>query len=332
MSSFSCVEVKVGEKALDFRHIDHKNQLACDSSESLSSQGSNHSSNCNMKGTPSPSTTDEVSDSHLSADSPSSGAEMKSEDSSSDGNEAAALLRDSSSDTNEAAALCVSMKKARHYQQVGVSRQIPAVNHAMLDIAPLDHVQAIFKERGWPFKSFQTLDTIWLKQKSEGVSWVRNEKSYSYIIDCVTRGDLGQLTALLNAGLSVDSHNCSGHSLLHKACRNGNISMVKLLLSRSAKVKVCDDCGKTPLHDACWAASPSPVVLDMLLTKEPSLICSKDKHNATPMEYVHRNNWREVNMFLCHVKDKYWPFRDSIWCHNLPFKSFSDMSHKRPGE
>ena len=52
-------------------------------------------------------------------------------------------------------------------------------------------------------------------------------------------------------GCHVMASNKAGHTLLHCACRLGDEEAVQLLLERGADQASCDECGKTPLHDAC---------------------------------------------------------------------------------
>ena len=51
----------------------------------------------------------------------------------------------------------------------------------------------------------------------------------------------------------MDCFNRFGESLLNIACRRGFEDIVAYLLEQeSVSVRHCDDCGRTPLHDACW--------------------------------------------------------------------------------
>lgn len=40
--------------------------------------------------------------------------------------------------------------------------------------------------------------------------------------------------------------------LLHRACRQPNPRIVRLLIDHGACVRCADDSGKTPMHDLCW--------------------------------------------------------------------------------
>ena len=56
---------------------------------------------------------------------------------------------------------------------------------------------------------------------------------------------------------------------------------VKLLLGQNVKVDVCDHLGKTLLHHACRENQPN--TLQILLSRCPQLVSSKDKNGDTPL-------------------------------------------------
>lgn len=92
-------------------------------------------------------------------------------------------------------------------------------------------------------------------------------------------------------------------------CRQRNHEMLGLLLEAGCSVQVCDDFGRTPLHDACWTSSPNFELISMLLDQDPWLLCLQDCRGSTPLGYVkdhsHYRLWIE---YLDQVADKYWPF------------------------
>lgn len=59
------------------------------------------------------------------------------------------------------------------------------------------------------------------------------------------RRDIVEL--LLNSGYAVDTKDAYTHTALHEAVQRGNISMVKLLLSRNANPNIMDKCGQIVL-------------------------------------------------------------------------------------
>lgn len=55
--------------------------------------------------------------------------------------------------------------------------------------------------------------------------------------------------------------------MLHRACRLGSHNVVRELLIAGAEPRLCDDDGKTVLHDACWSSKPNFEVIRMLLDR-----------------------------------------------------------------
>lgn len=95
------------------------------------------------------------------------------------------------------------------------------------------------------------------------------------------------------------SCNRFGESILHMACRRGLTKVVKFLLSdESQSIRVRDDYGRTPLHDACWNRHPKPEIIDMLLKREPALLLVTDKRGFTPFQYARREHWSFWRQFL----------------------------------
>lgn len=88
-----------------------------------------------------------------------------------------------------------------------------------------------------------------------------------------------------------------GESLLHLACRRGRTEMVRFLVeeletpgadycSPRTVLTVRDDCGKTPLHDACWTPSPNPELVALILKHCPEQVLARDVRGNTPFDYV----------------------------------------------
>lgn len=108
--------------------------------------------------------------------------------------------------------------------------------------------------------------------------------------------------------LNPNACNKFGESVVHVVCRRGNHSILALLLEAGCSVQICDDFGRTPLHDACWTSQPNFELISMLLDKDPWLLSLKDQRGTTPLGYVkydsHCRLWIE---YLKEVADKYWP-------------------------
>ena len=104
--------------------------------------------------------------------------------------------------------------------------------------------------------------------------------------------NIDALRLLKKKGSSFNGCNRHGESFLHLACRRGFTDIVSFLINEgNASVRVRDDFGRTPLHDACWATSPNFELFEMLLDKEPHLLLMKDVRGHSPLDYVRKEHW-----------------------------------------
>jgi len=107
------------------------------------------------------------------------------------------------------------------------------------------------------------------------------------VAKAIRRADLCALKALRKQGAKLNGCNKQGESSIHLACRIGNLSVLKFLVNiASVSVRVRDDQGKTPLHDACWTASPNFQVIHFILNQAPELLFLTDHRGYTALHYV----------------------------------------------
>jgi ankyrin repeat protein len=137
------------------------------------------------------------------------------------------------------------------------------------------------------------------------------QSSYSiHLINLVREENVYDFERIICAGLSANPCNQYGESLVHMVCRRGAAAFLKVLLENGCDVQVSDDMGRTPAHDACWAAKPYFGVVRMILEKDPFMFQLTDCRGATPLAYVPRKDWAAWLQFLEYVKDDFWPQRD----------------------
>lgn len=103
---------------------------------------------------------------------------------------------------------------------------------------------------------------------------------------------------------SVNCVNRFGESLLNLACRRGFKDVAEFLLSDEINldVRLKDDFGRTPLHDACWHPQPQLEICEWLLKRDPSLLLVTDKRGSTPFAYAraeHHATWRQFLFDNC---------------------------------
>jgi ankyrin repeat protein len=115
----------------------------------------------------------------------------------------------------------------------------------------------------------------------------------------VRDNDLEKLKELYASGVTLESCNRFGESLLHIACRRGNTRMVKFLVEEvKVSVHIADDMNRIPLHDACWASVPNFEIVELLLREAPEHALCPDKRGHTPFDYTRQPAWKEWVRFL----------------------------------
>lgn len=111
--------------------------------------------------------------------------------------------------------------------------------------------------------------------------------------------DVDTLKTLHAQGKSMNACNRFGESLLHMACRRGFVDLVEFLLETCGLgVRILDDCGRTPLHDACWNPTPQLEICKWVIERDPSLLLVKDKRGSTPFQYARPQDWPTWRQFL----------------------------------
>ena len=125
-------------------------------------------------------------------------------------------------------------------------------------------------------------------------------------LQAVRTSDLSKIKALHRQGRSMAACNIYSESMIHMACRRADLTTVNYVLSHGADLRGIDDFGRTPLHDACWRATPRFDIVTLLLDIDPDLILTVDIRGSTPLSYVRKEHWLQWCAFLFHQKDRYW--------------------------
>jgi Ankyrin repeats (3 copies) len=119
------------------------------------------------------------------------------------------------------------------------------------------------------------------------------------ILNAVRTQDIPALQLLAAQGRPMKCSNRFGESILHLACRKGLVQVAAYLLQQAQiPLEVCDDYGRSPLHDACWSHKPNFELIDLLLSQCPDLLYIKDKRGFTPLKHVRRELWGQWNAYL----------------------------------
>ena len=121
----------------------------------------------------------------------------------------------------------------------------------------------------------------------------------SDIISAIREENIPLLRKLWKEGHPIQCSNKFGESIVHMVCRRGSIPVLIFLLEEAkVSLRVIDDMGRTPYHDACWSSEPRLELMRVLLKADPSLMRISDKRGHIALDYVNRDHW-------------------DIWCHFL---------------
>jgi hypothetical protein len=148
-----------------------------------------------------------------------------------------------------------------------------------------------------------------IQQPSGGISKPTDEDMASYdlqIVIAMRTQNLPELRRLHSEeGKSLNACNQFGESLIHMACRRGNIDIVRfMVLEAKVRVDIRDDFGRNPLHDACWTTSPNFDVMDVLLqVAHPNLLIAEDVRGSSPFDYARREHFKKWRGYLESRKD-----------------------------
>mmetsp|Transcript_16766 Transcript_16766/g.34612 ORF Transcript_16766/g.34612 Transcript_16766/m.34612 type:complete len:526 (-) Transcript_16766:131-1708(-) len=134
---------------------------------------------------------------------------------------------------------------------------------------------------------------------------ITEEQMGAYSMDVVTMARTNDVEGLKTIYKekgrdALDCFNRFGEGLLNCTCRRGFNESVAFLLSDDVNlnVRVRDDFGRTPLHDACWNPEPLFDICTKLMRKDPSLFFITDKRGYTPFQYARKTDWPMWRQFL----------------------------------
>jgi hypothetical protein len=125
------------------------------------------------------------------------------------------------------------------------------------------------------------------------------------VVNAIRSKDVSRLRTLRDEGKSFNACNRFGESLLHMACRRGDLGVITFLVEEvGVRLDVRDDYGRTALHDACWTASPNKDVMEVLMQVFPSeSLLAEDVRGHTPFDYARKEHWADWIVFLQERKD-----------------------------
>jgi hypothetical protein len=132
------------------------------------------------------------------------------------------------------------------------------------------------------------------------------------VVSVVRNNDLAGLKELHGKGQALNCFNRFGESLLHMACRRGFEDIVEFLLNQAkVDIRICDDNGRTVLHDACWNPSPQLKICQWILERDPALLFILDNRGCSAFQYARPEHWAIWRKFLLDN-------RESLLAFNCP--------------
>jgi hypothetical protein len=183
---------------------------------------------------------------------------------------------------------------------------IPRAKPAPLPISPQAYLDAMIRKRGYLTRRYKTLTTGYYNKPTE----LQKASYHIHLIGLARSEDEEGFRAVMAAGISPNPCNQHGESLVHTIARKGSHGLLKIMLECGTSVQVSDDYGRTPLHDACWASSPSFETVKLILKRDMRMLHMTDARDAVPLSYVHKEDWKTWIEFLDAHKDELWPRRD----------------------
>ena len=119
-------------------------------------------------------------------------------------------------------------------------------------------------------------------------------------IGAIRSNDIDAMRLLVEQGKSFDACNTNGETLLHLACRRGNVETVNFLIHEArVRVDVQDSMGRTVFHDTCWRPTPNLEIMKALLKEvEPDFLLQEDARGHTCFDYCRREHWDKWIGFL----------------------------------
>ena len=164
----------------------------------------------------------------------------------------------------------------------------------------------MIRSRGYSTKRFKTLQSAYYNKPTP----LQQASYHVHLIDLVRDNDVTRLDELISCGISANPCNNYGESLVHMLCRRGDHPLLEVLLRHGCSLAVADDYGRTPLHDACWAAQPAFSVVELIAQTDIRLFHMIDARGAVPLSYVRKEHAAAWVDFLDSKKDEYWPVRN----------------------
>jgi hypothetical protein len=221
-------------------------------------------------------------------------------------------------------------RKASRRASVSNDKLLSSLKVIPSNETPQDFYETLLQMRGYSVKKFETLKTSYYNKPTA----LQQSSYHLYMLNLVKDRDVVTLRKLLEAGISPNPCNLFGESLIHAVCRRGDDELLQLFLEYDCTLRISDDYGRTPLHDACWACTPNFHMIDMILKRDIRMLSLMDARGSTPLMYVREEHWPLWIDYLYSRRQEFWRQRypdldgvqaDPVWAneepHSLPVPS-----------
>jgi hypothetical protein len=127
-----------------------------------------------------------------------------------------------------------------------------------------------------------------------------NFAAYDKAIAIAVRvGDLNTVKEHKKAGKTLQCCNKFQESIIHTICRRGRTQLLRYILEDTDTfMNICDEQGRTPLHDAAWTDEPNFELVKLVIQRCPDLLYIADNRGFTPLAYVGKQRWSDWCEFL----------------------------------
>jgi len=182
-------------------------------------------------------------------------------------------------------------------------------------LSPQDYLNRLLDDRDYSVQTWDTLKTGYYNEPSP----LQIASYHVHLTKLVQDNELDKLRDVFASGISLNPCNAFGSSLLKTVCRDNKHAILRLMLQNGCSVQVCDDSGRTPLHDALFASKPAFETVTLLLQQDMSLLFLKDSRGMLPFQYIRKEQYSKWIRFLEENKERLWPTQCPLDQVDIPY-------------
>jgi hypothetical protein len=185
-------------------------------------------------------------------------------------------------------------------------------------------LNGILRSRGYTSEAYPAFDTGYYNKPTS----LQIASYGSHLTSLLRRGDHEALRNCFRSGLSANPSNQYGESMAHLACRLRSTKGLDLMLECGCDIRVVDDKGRSPLHDACWTHRPCFELIKIILEVDWKLLLVADVRGCQPLSYAPQQCWSDWLEFLANNRDTFWPVGGRRAADGTPVKEADLLKEK----